>query len=368
MTEIEITGVRIRRALVPVRRVLNTRVGRFTKGPFLLIDLELKGGGVGRALCFTFIPIGLKVVPILLEELVAGAKGRQITLEEAAAVHDAGQKGLTHMGHEGVAQMALSMFDMALHDALAREAGVPLWKLLGGAAEPIPTYNSCGLGIMEPQEAAREAKELVAERGGFTHVKLRMGREQAGDEIAVYKAVRSAVGPDILISCDFNQGLPSATALETCRAIDGLGLAWIEEPVAYDDYDTQVRLATKLATPIQVGENWWSWRVGKAAIETGACDYVMPDLLRIGGVTGWMRLARVAEGRAVPFSSHLSPDYSAHVLAATPTRHWLEYMDWGQDLLTDPLLPAQGFTMPRDTPGTGVEWNETAITPHLVET
>ena len=179
----------------------------------------------------------------------------------------------------------------------------------------------------------------MAEHGGFTHVKLRMGREHAADEVAAYKAVRSAVGPDMLISCDFNQALPAASALETCRAIDGLGLAWIEEPVAYDDYDTQARLATKLATPIQIGENWWSWRVGKAAIEMGACDYIMPDLLRIGGVTGWMRLARVAEARAVPFSSHLSPDYSAHVLAATPTRHWLEYMDWGQDLLRTRWCP-----------------------------
>ena len=258
-------------------------------------------------------------------------------------MHDAGQKRLTHLGHEGVAQMALSMFDMALHDALAREAGVPLYKLLGGTAQPLPTYNSCGLGLMAPQDAAREAKELVAEHGGFSHIKLRMGREHAADEIAAYKAVRSAVGPDVQISCDFNQGLASAHALETCRAIDGLGLAWIEEPIAYDDYDTQARLATKLATPIQVGENWWSWRVGKAAIEMGACDYVMPDLLRIGGVTGWMRLARVAEARAVPFSSHLSPDYSAHVLAATPTRHWLEFMDWGQDLMLRSAGPGEGL-------------------------
>jgi mandelate racemase len=367
MASIEITGIRIRRALAPVKRVLNTRVGRFTKGPFLLIDLELKGGGVGRTLGFTFMPVGLKVVPILLEELVAGVKGQQIEMADAPAVHDAGQKRLTHMGHEGVAQMALSMFDMALHDALARAAGLPLYKLLGGTAEPIPTYNSCGLGIMEPQEAAREAKELVAEHGGFAHLKLRMGRERAADELAAYRAVRGVVGPDVLISCDFNQALPAPRALETCRAIDGLGLAWIEEPVAYDDYDTQARLATKLATPIQIGENWWSWRVGKAAIETGACDYIMPDLLRIGGVTGWMRLAGVAEARAVPFSSHLSPDYSAHVLAATPTRHWLEYMDWGQDLLHDPLVPVNGFTTPRELPGTGVEWNEQAVAPCLVQ-
>jgi mandelate racemase len=364
---IEITGIRVRRATPPVRRTLNTRVGRFTKAPFLLIDVELKGGGVGRALCFTFIPLAQKLVPALLEELVAAVKGRAFGFDEAPAIHDLGEKRLTHLGHEGLAKMALSMFDMGLHDALARAAGVPLYRLLGGKAQPIPTYNSCGLGLMAPAEAAREAKELIAEHGGFSHIKLRMGRERAEDEVAAYQAVRSAVGPDIAISCDFNQGLPAATALETCRAIDGLGLAWIEEPVAYDDYDTQARLATKLATPIQIGENWWSWRVGKAAIEMGACDFIMPDLLRIGGVTGWMRLARVAEARAVPVSSHLSPDYSAHVLAATPTRHWLEYMDWGQDLLADPLVPVKGVTTPRDAPGTGVEWNETAIARCLVD-
>ena len=366
-TSIEVTGLRVRRVIAPVRRVLNTRVGRFTQGPFLLIDLELKGGGAGRVLGFTFVPVGLKIIPILLDELLGTVKGRKIAYADLPDVHDAGQKKLTHLGHEGAAKMALSMFDMALYDAVAREAGVPLYRLLGGKPDPLPTYHSCGLGIMEPQDVAREAREMLAEHGGFTHMKLRMGRGDAAGEVAAYEAVRSAIGPDVLISCDFNQGLPAASALETCRTIDGLDLAWIEEPVAYDDYDTQARLATKLATPINVGENWWSWRVGKAAIEMGACDYVMPDLLRIGGVTGWMRLARVAEARSVPFSSHLSPDYSAHVLAATPTRHWLEFMDWGQDLLLDPLVPKAGFTTPRDTPGTGIEWNEKAIARCLVD-
>src|SRR5262245_32550129 len=113
---IEITGIRIRCALAPIRRVLNTRVGRFTRGPFLLIDLELKGGGVGRALCFTFIPLAQKLLPPLIEELVATVKGRKIALAEAPAVHDAGEKRLTHLGHEGLAKMALSMLDMALYD------------------------------------------------------------------------------------------------------------------------------------------------------------------------------------------------------------------------------------------------------------
>jgi len=157
MASIEITGIRIRPAFVPMRRPLNTRVGRFTHGPFLLIDLETRGGVSGRALCFTFIPLAQKLVPVLIEELATSLKGRKIAFEDAPTVHDAGQKLLTHLGHEGLTQMALSMFDMVLHDALAREAGLPLYKLLGGRAEALPTYNSCGLGIMEPALAAREA-------------------------------------------------------------------------------------------------------------------------------------------------------------------------------------------------------------------
>ena len=364
--EIEITGMRVRPVRVPLRRTLNTRVGRFTHGPFLLIDLELKGGGVGRVAGFTFIALGQRIVPILLDELVASVKGRKIGLAEVGQVHDACQRRLSHLGHEGLTQMAISMFDMALHDALAREASLPLYQLLGGSQQPLPTYHSCGLGIAEPLDVAREAREMRAEHGGFTHLKLRLGRERAADDVAAVRAVRSALGPEVTISVDFNQGLPVACALETCRAIDNFGLAWIEEPVAYDDYDTQARLARKLATPLQVGENWWSWRVGKAAIEQGATDYVMPDLLRIGGVTGWLRLARIAEAHSVPFSSHLSPDFSAHVLAATPTKHWLEFMDWGQDLMLDPLLPVAGFTTPPDRPGTGIEWNEPAIARCLI--
>ena len=363
---IEITGIRMRPLMVPMRRTLNTRVGRFTRFPMLLIDLELKGGGVGRVHGPDLLALGLKLVPVVLEELAASLKGRKIAAEDLPEVHDAGQKLLSHLGHEGVAQMALSMFDMALHDAMAREAGVPLYQLLGGRrSRSRPTtaaasaHGAAGRGA-RGQGAGRRAWRLLAHQAAHgPRACGRRGRRLQG------RARRRRAGCADLVR--LQPGPRSANALETCRAIDGLGLTWIEEPIAYDDYDTQARLATKLATPIQVGENWWSWRVGKAAIEMGACDYVMPDLVRIGGVTGWMRLARVAEARAVPFSSHLSPDLSAHVLAATPTRHWLEFMDWGQDLMLDPLLPVKGFTTPRDTPGTGVDWNEKAIAPLLLQ-
>lgn len=363
---IEITGLRVRKAMAPLRRPLATRVGAFGAVPVLLLDLETRGGGGGRMIGTTFTPLGLKVVPPVLEALAEFAAGKTVTLADAPAFHDACLKRLTLLGHEGVTQMALSMFDMAVYDALARAAGVPLCRLLGSAPTPVRAYNSCGLGVMAAADAAREARELVVEHGGFDHIKMRLGRGDPAAEVAAIRAVREAIGPDVILSIDFNQSLSPSDALETCRAIDGLGLAWIEEPVVYDDYATQARLTRKLATPIQIGENWWSWRVGAAAIEMGACDYIMPDLLRIGGVTGWMRLARIADAHAMPFSSHLSPDVSAHLLAATPTRHWLEFMDWGQDLIRDPLVPDKGVVVPRETPGAGIEWNETAIARHLV--
>ena len=220
---VEITGIRVRRVMAPIRRVLNTRVGRFTKGPFLLIDLELKGGGAGRALCFTFIPLAQKLVPVLLDELVATVKGRAFGYDEAPAVHDLGEKRLSHIGHEGLAKMALSMFDMAVHDALARAAGVPLYQLLGGEREALPTYHSCGLGLMAPADVAREAKEMVAEHGGFAHMKLRMGRDDAAGEVAAYKAVRSAVGPG---HCHLLRLQPGASGGDRARHLPRHRRAW----------------------------------------------------------------------------------------------------------------------------------------------
>ena len=197
-------------------------------------------------------------------------------------------------------------------------------------------------------------------------MKIRLGRGQIGEDVAAVKAVREALGPSKLVSVDFNQALPPHVALDVCRKFDTAGLAWIEEPVVYDDYETQARLTAKLATPVQIGETWWHWRVAQRAIAARSCDYIMPDILRIGGVTGWMRVARIAATAGIPMSSHLSPEFSAHVLAATPTRHWLEFMDWGQDLLEHPVVPNKGMATPSDQPGAGMDFRESILAKHIV--
>ena len=365
-TSIEITGIKVRRLMVPLRRPLTVSFGTFKDAPMLAVELETKGGIPGRVLGFAFHRLGLTLLPVVLDHLAATVKGRTITPPMIGAIHDACQKSLMLLGHEGVTQMALSFFDMAIHDAMARAAGVPLYKLLGAEKANLASYNSCGGSLVPAEAAAREAKDLAAELGGFAHIKIRLGRGQIGDDVAAVRAVREALGPGKLISVDFNQALPAPTAFDVCRTFDTAALAWIEDPVAYDDYETQARLTAKITTPIQIGETWWHWRVAQRAIAAHACDYIMPDLLRIGGVTGWMRVARIAALAGIPMSSHLSPEFSAHVLAATPTRHWLEFMDWGQELIESPVIPAKGIAMPTDKPGAGMDFREAVLARHIV--
>jgi mandelate racemase len=150
--------------------------------------------------------------------------------------------------------------------------------------------------------------------------------------------------------------IESLEARSRCRVLDGEGLAWIEEPVIAEDYAGMAGVAREAATPIQAGENWWGPLEFAKAIEAGASDFLMPDLMKVFGVTGWMDIANHAADRGLRISNHLFPETSAQVLAATPTAHWLEYNDWWNPVLATPLELDDGMAIPADRPGSGVEW------------
>ena len=171
---------------------------------------------------------------------------------------------------------------------------------------PVKSYNSNGLWLREPEAVAEEALELRRRRQ-FTGLKLRLGREQASDDLATLDAVRTAVGEEMHLMVDFNQGLNLAEALHRCHMIDDYGLTWIEEPIVYDNLDGYARLAAELKTPLQIGENFYGPREMHKALQKRACDLVMPDFMRIGGVTGWMRAAAIAGAAGIPMSTHLYP-------------------------------------------------------------
>jgi mandelate racemase len=213
---------------------------------------------------------------------------------------------------------------------------------------------------MPVRSLAKEAVELVEE--GFGAVKLRLGRPDAKVDLDALRAVKKAIGPGITLMVDFNQALSVAEAVKRGRMIDEEGgVHWIEEPVRADDFAGCARVAREVATPIQIGENFMGPEQMAQAIAAGSCDYVMPDAQRIGGVTGWMRASALAQAAGMEMSSHLFPEASAQLLAVTPTRHWLEYVDWADPVLEEPAQLKEGFVLPCTRAGLGMVWNEKAV-------
>jgi mandelate racemase len=353
---LRIRAVTARLVRIPMRRPLRTSASQITEAPLVLIDLDTEEGVTGRTYLFCYLESAGHAELAILRSLTPLLAGKPA---EPAVVRRILQAHFRLLGTSGLVSSVLAGLDIAAWDALAIAAGLPLVRMLGGQARPVPAYNSNGLGLVDPAAAAGEAVELAAE--GFAAVKLRLGRTRAEDDLAAVRAVRKALPPDIAVMADFNQALSVNQACDLGRRLDEEGLAWIEEPIRHDDYAGAARLSSMLRTPVQLGENFAGPRATSAALARRACDLVMPDVDRIGGVTGWQQAAALAEISGVPMSSHLYPEVSAHLLAATPTVHWLEYVDWAAPILAEPVTASGGCISPPDQPGSGVSWDEDAV-------
>jgi mandelate racemase len=347
---------------VPLRYVLGTSAATVRAAPLLLVDVETEEGVTGRTYIFCYRKSGARAIAGVLEEAVSLVAGTAI---DPAAMGAMLERRYALIGVTGVVRMALSALDAALWDALAVAGGVPLATLLGSGPRPVRAYNSCGLGLMSAEAAADEAEKLL--EGGFKGVKLRLGYGTLAEDLAVTRAVRKRLPGDIRVMVDYNQALSVDEALVRGRALDGEGLAWLEEPIRHDDYVGNARLAQALDLPVQIGENFNGPHALVQALDAKACDLVMPDVARIGGVTGWMRAAAIAAERAIPMSTHLMPELSAHLLTATPTCDWLEYVDWADVLLQEPLRVEDGNAIVPDRPGSGIEWDEASVARHRME-
>jgi len=356
-------SLRARPVVLKLKRPVVARIATITDWPLILIDLVTDEGIVGRSYLEPYTVKTMKYLVPALHDFGAMLRGRPV---RPADLYDVARKSLHFVGYEGQSMIAVSGLDMAAWDALAKAANMPLCVLLGGSVGPVKAYNSNGLWLKEPAAVAAEAIELRDE-GGFAGLKLRLGRERIRDDVATVAAVRKSVGDDVELMVDFNQGLHFGEALQRCHAIDDLGLAWIEEPIVYDNLAGFSRLAAELHTPIQIGENFYGPRDLHQALQMKACDYVMPDFMRIGGVTGWLRAAGIAGAAGIPMSTHLYPEVAAHVMRVTETAHWLEWQDWADPILAKPYAIRDGLLHIPDVPGTGVDWNEDAVTAHLVE-
>jgi mandelate racemase len=359
--DLRIRDLRARPVMAPMRRHLKTASGEITRAPLVLIDLETDAGITGISYLFSPNPLALTPLVALLHEmrsLIADARVAPQAIERQL------QSRFLLLGGSGLVTMAIAGIDMAAWDALGKAASLPLVRLWGGEPRPIPAYNSTGLGLMGPGPTAAQALELL--EFGFRAIKLRLGYPQLAEDVAVARAVRTAVGDDVLVMSDHNQCLDVPEAMRRGHALDPEGLYWIEEPVRADDVAGNAAVARALKTSVQIGENFWSVRDAQRALAAGASDLVMPDVMKIGGATAWLRCAALAEGCGVPISSHLFPEISAHMLAVAPTAHYLEWVDWADPVLRDRLAIEGGHAIIPDRPGHGMTWDETAIAKLLV--
>lgn len=350
-------SVEVRAVAVPLRRPVVSKVGLFEHWPMILIDLHTEEGVTGRAYLEPYLRNAARYLIPAIHDLAAPRIGTAIRpVDDFQAMH----RSLNLVGYEGMSMIAVAGLDMAAWDALAKAVNLPLGVFLGGSLGRVRAYNSNALWLTDVAGLQDEAAALVAE-GGFEGLKLRLGRERVADDLRAIEAVRAGAGQEIKLMVDFNQGLSFGDALHRCHALDGEGLYWFEEPITYNNLAGYSRLRAELKTPLQLGENFFGARSLHQALAAGAGDYVMPDLMRIGGVTGWLRAAAIAGAAGIEMSSHLYPEFSAHLLRVTETAHWLEWQDWADPVLAEPFRLAGGNLEIPDRPGAGIEWDEAAV-------
>jgi len=351
-----IRQVSARAVVAPLARPIRTAVGTIPAAPLVLIDVLTEQGITGSAYIFGYTPLTLVPLVRLVEAIGAEIAGQPVA---PAARMRAFDRRFRLLGWQGLVGMAVAGLDMAFWDALGKAATLPLVRLLGGEPVPVPAYDS--YGAVDP-EADRAVIEQSLARG-FRAIKVKLGTGTAAEDVAMAAALRGIVGPDVALMVDYNQSLDPVEAVRRIARLAEFDLHWIEEPVAAEDLDGHARVRRGSAVPIQTGENWWFPRDLQKAIAAGASDYAMLDAVKIGGITGWMAAAPLAEGASLPVSSHLFIEASAHLLPVTPGAHWLEYLDIAGAVLAEPLPVAGGCVTARG-PGLGIAWDEQAVRRH----
>jgi mandelate racemase len=348
-----IRSLKARAVIAPLSRPLRTASGAIPAAPLLLIDIATEEGVTGSAYLFGYTRVTLRALQALVEDLAPLLVGKPVAPYDRAVELE---RTFRLLGRQGLLGMALSGIDMALWDALGRALDRPVAALLGGAPCPIPAYDSYGLIDLEA-DAPRLERSLAQ---GFRAIKIKLGGGGLADDARIVAQVRRVIGMEVALMVDYNQSLSATEAVLRLRALRDYNLAWVEEPVPAEDLVGHAAVRCSGLAPVQTGENWWFTSDMAKAIAAGACDHAMPDIMKIGGVTGWLKAAALAETASLPVSSHIFVEASAHVLSVTPTRLYLEYLDCAGAILRDPLTVVAGAVTARG-PGLGMQWDEEKV-------
>jgi len=353
-----VTGLETTIVKVPFDKPLKTAIHHIEGVGCALLTVRTDEGISGEAYAFTMNGARIKVIDAMIHELEEMIVGRDPF--DTEAIWQSIWDSYNFLGHKGISIIALSTVDTALWDIVGKAAGKPLHKLWGAARESIPTYASGGQWLSYSiDELQSEAAGFVTE--GHRALKIRIGKPTVAEDVERVAAVRQAVGPEIGLMVDANQGMTPKHAIKLARELEALDLIWFEEPTPCWDFKghAEVRSATEI--PIASGETEYTRYGMQQMIETGACDILMPDLQRIGGYTEFKRAAQLAASVDMPVTTHIFTEHSLPIAGHAPNCTWLEHMPWFAPLFNEGVIVEEGKVALPDRPGHGFTFSEEAV-------
>lgn len=348
---------------IPLEKPLVTAAFPIPAIDTALVQVRTADGTEGVAWSFAFGRGRVASLVRFIEDLGELAVGQDALAPEALWARMANAVGF--IGQRGVASLAMSALDTACWDIAGKTAGLPVYRLLGGYRNRIETYASQGLWLdRTPDELAEEASGLVAE--GFRAVKMRAGLPDPREDVLRIRTVREAIGPDVKLMVDANQAWDLKRTLEMARRFAEYDLFWLEEPMPHGRVDAYAAATAAMPMPLCTGESNYLKDELLRLAQLRAADYVMPDLMRMGGVTEWMKATRICEGFGVPVTPHLFMEHSSHLACAAPNAVWQEYQPWWQPIMEKPITVRDGFIELSEEPGFGIHLSPSAVAEYRI--
>lgn len=361
---VKITKIETRFVSIPLAQPLITATFPIEAIDTVAVRVRTDQGIDGLGWVFAFGRGRVKGIQMMIEDL-----GALLIGEDALMLEQNWHKlwrANTFIGHSGAAVIAMSPLDTALWDIAAKAAGLPLYKMLGGYRDKVEAYASEGLWLHQSIDELQDEAQKFRKRG-FRGMKMRVGKADLAEDVERTLKVREAAGADAVLMVDANQAWDVPTAIRYAREVEEADLLWIEEPVGYQNYDGMARIAAATDTPLCVGETNYTTEDFKRLILEECGHYIMPDLMRMGGVGEWMKVARLAEAFHLPVTPHLFMEVSAHQAAASPNAVWQEHQPWWEPVWKEPVDFRDSFIHLRDKPGLGVEWDDKALAKYEVK-
>jgi len=328
---------------------------------FELLVLRLRCDEGLEGLGYAYTIRGMRAVKGLIDDLLVDI----LVGEDPFSTEDIWEKmwWATHfVGRGGVATLAMAGCDIALWDAKAKTTSRSLAELLGGSRKRIPAYTG-GVDLEFPLQALLDQAVRSLEEG-FKAIKMKVGRPNPSEDMERVKAMRQVVGDHTTLMVDANMGWSVEQAIRIAHAMEPYDIYWLEEPTIPDDVSGHARIARSISIPLACGENLYTKHEFRRYLEAGALAFVEPDVVRVGGITEWMKIAALAASYNLPVTSHGVDELAVHLLAAIPNASYLERHAFRiDDFLQEPFTYRDGHLEVPQRPGHGVIFNLEKLAP-----